>query len=165
MAADLLLQAMQFAATVHLEPRNRGTFMSANPNLLVEDGRVMNVSPVMMEMAGVVVFIEEPEDNGLKVEEIGSPKVQCVVAKEQKDNGVTVEDLQVERPVMMIVGCPVTDCGWKAIDSSWKCQPSGLPLQAPTCRQRIVVVAVWQDRVVVLQRGDVITIPGATIED
>ena len=28
-----------------------------------------------------------------------------------------------------------------------------------------MVVAVWQDRVVVLQRGDVVIMPGATIED
>ena len=77
-----------------------------------------------------------------------------------------VEDLQVERPVMMMaMECPVTGSGWKAIDISWKCQPPGVPLHAPTGRQRIVVVAVWQDRVVVLQLGDVVIVPGATIED
>ena len=141
MAGDLLLQAMQFAATVHLEPRNRGQFTSANPNILVED--LQAECPVMMEMAGVVVFAEEPEDNRL-----------------------VVEDLHVECPVTMLaMKCPVTDSGWKAVDSSWKVQPPGGPLQAPTVRQRIVVVAVWQDRVVVLQRGDVVIMPGATIED
>ena len=45
MAGELLLQAMQFAATVHLEPRNRDQFMNAaegyeNNRRMLEDQQV-----------------------------------------------------------------------------------------------------------------------------
>ena len=90
MAGDLLLHALQATAEVHLDPVNRGQFMSA------ADGADHNRR-----------MLEEQQD----------------VDWEEEQQAVVCEG-----------------------------------------KLRVAVVAVWQDRVVVLQRGEVVIMPGAAIE-